>query len=84
MSELLPQGKSEGFELPAPITHELGAPQSRPLALWGKEEQGSGCSFRRQAETKPSGLCNDADAPSAVTSEQLAELHIAVTAIEEE
>jgi hypothetical protein len=52
--------------------------------LWGKEEQGSGCSFRRQAETKPSGLCNDADAPSAVTSEQLAELHIAVTAIEEE
>jgi hypothetical protein len=52
--------------------------------LWGKEEQGSGCSFRRQAETKPSGLCSDADAPSAVTPEQLAELHIAVTAIEEE
>ena len=39
MSELLPQGKCEGFELPAPITHELGAPQSRPLALWGEEEQ---------------------------------------------
>ena len=35
-----------------------GAPQSR-MALWGEEEQGSGRSFRRQAETELSGLCDD-------------------------
>ena len=28
--------------------------------LWGKEEQGSERSFRRQTETEPSGLCDDA------------------------
>ena len=28
--------------------------------LWGKEEQGSERSFRRQAETEPSGLYDDA------------------------
>lgn len=67
-----------------PLVYAPSGPPQSQSALWGKEEQGSGCSFRRQAETKPSGLCNDADAPSAVTSEQLAELHIAVTAIEEE
>ena len=27
---------------------------------WGKEEQGSGRSFRREAETELSGLCDDA------------------------
>jgi len=28
--------------------------------LWGKEEQGSGRSFRRKPETELSGLCDDA------------------------
>ena len=28
---------------------------------WGEEEQGSGCSFCRQAEAEPSGLCDDED-----------------------
>ncbi len=37
----------------------MGPPQSRPLALWGEEEQGSGRSFPRQGETEPSGLCDD-------------------------
>ena len=35
-------------------------------------------------QAEASGLCNDADAPSTVTSEQLAELHIAVTVESEE
>ena len=26
---------------------------------WEEEEQGSGCSFRREAETERSGLCDD-------------------------
>ena len=35
--------------------------------LWGKEEQGSVCSFRRKAGTKQSGLCDDArTAPATV------------------
>ena len=33
-------------------------PPPRP-ARWGEEEQGSGRSFRRQAETELSGLCDD-------------------------
>ena len=36
----------------------IGSPQSRKT-LWGEEEQGSACSFRRQAETEQSGLCDD-------------------------
>ena len=36
----------------------MGSPQSRKT-LWGEEEQGSACSFRRQAETEQSGLCDD-------------------------
>ena len=27
--------------------------------MWGKEEQGSVCSFRRKAGTEQSGLCDD-------------------------
>ena len=29
-------------------------------AVWGAEEQGSERSFRREAETEASGLCDDA------------------------
>ena len=36
----------------------MGSPQSRKT-LWGEEEQGSACSFRRQAETERSGLCDN-------------------------
>ena len=36
-----------------------GTPQSR-MALWGKEEQGSGRSFPHKRETEHSGLCDDA------------------------
>jgi len=36
--------------------------------------------FSPQAETEHSGLCDAADAPSAVSQAQLDELHIAVTA----
>ena len=35
-------------------------PPPRP-ARWGEEEQGSGRSFRRQAEAELSGLCDDVD-----------------------
>ena len=30
-----------------------------PMVLWGEEEQGSERSFRREAETKMNGLCDD-------------------------
>ena len=36
------------------------AQRRRPRVRWGAEEQGSGRRFRRQAETEPSGLCDDA------------------------
>ena len=43
------------------MTQSKGVP-ARPaqLGAWGKEEQGSGRSFRRKAETEASGLCDDA------------------------
>ena len=49
------RGPKVGNTRPITLT---GSPQSR-MALWGKEEQGSGRSFRRQAETELSGLCDD-------------------------
>jgi len=36
----------------------MGSPQN-PMILWGEEEQGSGRSFRRKAETEVNGLCDD-------------------------
>ena len=36
----------------------MGAPAKSKI-LWGEEEQGSERSFRRKAETKLSGLCDD-------------------------
>ena len=41
-----------------PYRRRKGPPQSRET-LWGEEAQGSGRSFRRQAETEASGLCDD-------------------------
>ena len=41
-----------------------GSPQNR-MILWGEEEQGSERSFRRKAETEPSGLCDDDGARGA-------------------
>ena len=35
------------------------------MILWGEEEQGSERSFRRKAETEPSGLCDDDGARGA-------------------
>ena len=40
------------------MNDENGAPAKSEI-LWGEEEQGSGRSFRLQAETEPSGLCDD-------------------------
>lgn len=53
-------------------------------AFWGKEEQGSGRSFRPNAETSQADFATTLGAPSTVTDAQLQELHIAVTATEEE
>ena len=43
------------------MTQERG-PRGSPAKRvpWGAEEQGSGRSFRRKAETEESGLCDDA------------------------
>ena len=40
-------------------------PRASPAkrVAWGEDEQGSGASFRRQAETERSGLCEDDVAP---------------------
>ena len=40
-------------------------PRASPAkrVAWGEEEQGSGCSFRRKAETETSGLCDDEGTP---------------------
>ena len=40
------------------MDHQTGAQRQR--VRFGKEEQGSVRSFRRQAETELSGLCDDA------------------------
>ena len=39
----------------------LWGPRRSPAkrVRWGEEEQGSGCSFCRQTEAEPSGLCDD-------------------------
>ena len=50
-------------------TAQTWGPRGNPAErfLWGKEEQGSVCSFRRKAGTKQSGLCDDArTAPATV------------------
>lgn len=50
--------------LPKPFSNDkragisMGSPQN-PMILWGEEEQGSGRSFRRKAETEVNGLCDD-------------------------
>ena len=47
-----------------------GVPHASPATrvAWGTEEQGSEHSFRRQAETEQSGLCDDVVCyPSSVT-----------------
>ncbi|MBE6951925.1 MAG: hypothetical protein E7452_00010 [Ruminococcaceae bacterium] len=43
----------------------MGSPQN-PMILWGEEEQGSGRSFRRKAETEVNGLCDDDTQEDAV------------------
>ena len=43
----------------------MESPQN-PMILWGEEEQGSGRSFRRKAETEVNGLCDDDTQEDAV------------------
>ena len=50
-------------------TAQTWGPRGNPAERfsWGKEEQGSVCSFRRKAGTEQSGLCDDArTAPATV------------------
>ena len=47
----------------------------KTLVLWGEEEQGSGCGFHRQVETKHSELCDDEKEDTNMTiSEKVAYL----------
>ena len=50
--------RGHGIDLGAPIKG-FPARAQRQRVGWGEEEQGSGRSFRRQAETETSGLCDD-------------------------
>ena len=57
LGEICPNG-----QILAPAAFNWG-PRRSPAerVRWGEEEQGSGRSFRRKAETELSGLCDDED-----------------------
>ena len=52
-------GECSSPSRPKDATPQPGVP-AKSQTLWGKEEQGSERSFRRNAETEMSGLCDDA------------------------
>ncbi len=61
----------------------MGSPKSAPQ-LFGERRSRGMSELSAWAGSEGYGACDDADAPSKVTQAQLDELHIAITAEEEE